>query len=502
MFVLADDQQQYVDRALALRPPQDLKLTIMLITEFINETGFNISKLYIDRFWASVHSRQMIYIDDELLRWMGYIAMHARDRKAHFLNMLREQGIDYVECNSAEYEERFVRDRSRTTVYPPVPTGRGLGKLKHILLDADSFKMAAMSVGNGHGKHVKEYYVTVEKLVTIYTQYQLQFDQVRRGIEQQRLLTLEHESNSVKQELENSKSLIEVFHRELAARDQLLANKELELVDRERMLADRERELENTRVVNMDLLAYKLDLERNETVYIITSERYADQGLFKVGRSGSLNAKDRLNSLNTAHAPGDSLFIAAEFKTNNAKQLESRAHDLMKHHRVSGHREWFHLPYMMIHRVLDHLSSGLDGDQDIMNELTRSLHEISCINPLKIKWREGLTKRICAPPVTAPPVETQHDQADDRGDDIVEPAANDQVIQFTFSVKGWSAERTREFIESVLGGYDEYRGAKKPSWDTLKKYLMGHIKPHCSRPKLDKGYVEIVQLCKVNNIML
>jgi hypothetical protein len=48
------------------------KLIMFTIQEFIKNKNYNIENLYIDKFWESISEDKWIYIDDNMLEWMGY----------------------------------------------------------------------------------------------------------------------------------------------------------------------------------------------------------------------------------------------------------------------------------------------------------------------------------------------------------------------------------------------------------------------------------------------
>ena len=56
----------YIDKAIN---SSDDMLTVV---EFIKATNYPIDTFMIDRFWHSMEEDKLIYIDDELIKWMGY----------------------------------------------------------------------------------------------------------------------------------------------------------------------------------------------------------------------------------------------------------------------------------------------------------------------------------------------------------------------------------------------------------------------------------------------
>jgi hypothetical protein len=366
---------EYIARAMKY----DAMLTV---AEFAKVVEYPINMIYVDKFWNTIEEDKLIYVDDELISWMGYTGAEAKTRKIHFADNA-QNCIGYNKYNNEEYVN-YVKSLGYgipyLEIYPSIPTGRGSSNIKHILLTPDCLRSLMMQAKTTKGNIIREYYISLEKLFKLYIKYQSKYDD-RKSAKQ----LLDAQTKTAEQE-----RLLEQYRRETEAKNAEIAEKE--------------RQIANTRIVTEQLLSYKLFLSRSEILYIITSKLYAQQGLFKVGKTKSLSAKERVGNLNTGHVPGDDLFVAAEFKTNDSSRLEGRAHDLMQHHRVMNTREWFHLPYSAIYKIITMINDHYHDEQATINEITTILHNISCTDPAQIKWDEGVPLMIKSAetvPVTA-----------------------------------------------------------------------------------------------------
>lgn len=172
---------QYIELAIECRPPQDNN-DLLTIKEFIEATKFPIDKLYIDKFWASLHDNQLIYVDDDLIRWMGFDAAQVWKRKDNFIGLLKNNEIDYIEYSNDEYATFFAMN-TRKEIYPIPHSGKGTGTLKHILLNTDALKLAMLLIGRGRGIHVRKHYLALEKMFFTYFHYQCRFKQLSAEIE-------------------------------------------------------------------------------------------------------------------------------------------------------------------------------------------------------------------------------------------------------------------------------------------------------------------------------
>ena len=338
----------------------------MTVMEWVAATNYPVDKLYLDKFWWSLQEGQLIYADDELIRWMGYDAAEVRDRKQKFVKLLAtagmKPGVDYFDFTNDEYatflsdraknDKNLVRPIGRTKFYPPIDQSHGKNTTKHLLLTADCLKIVMMSLNTAKAGEIRLHYVTLEKLFRAYLIYQN-----NQRAEEQAAIT---EATSAQ-------------------------------------IVDLTRRLNNTKLVADELMQIKLFKEKSETVYIVTSKLYAGQGIFKVGRTKSMKA--RIGQLNTGHTVGDDLFVAGEFKTGCARQLEARVHHVLQHFRLTDNREFFRIQYRILHKVITSLEEHLNDEEDIANEVAIAMHEQQQSDPALIKWDEGMPLLIEAVPI-------------------------------------------------------------------------------------------------------
>jgi hypothetical protein len=365
-------ESQYVKKAL------DTSADMLTVMEYIKAVDYPINAFMIDRFYHTLGNDQLIYLDDELIQWVGYDAKTAKNRKINFMRLLQNNtlGVDYYEYDNAEYK-KFITSlevlASISNIYPDTTLfdGRGKATIKHLLLTPNCFRNILMQINTPKARQVRSYYITIEQLFKDYIEYQTEFKQIQQGIllqkNEQLRLKAEETTEIIKQELES---------------------KQLALASAAEKLAEQDKQLANTRLVSNELLSYKKFITKDESLYVITSKLYAKQGLFKIGKTKSI--KPRVSQLNTGHAPGDELFVAAEFKTGNAKHLEDRVHFVLQHHRVINNREFFHLPFPIICRIIEKLNNNLISEQDLMNEATQILYELQNKSFDSIEWDENV----------------------------------------------------------------------------------------------------------------
>ena len=363
---------------------------LMTVMEWVIATNYPIDRLYLDKFWYSLQEGQLIYVDDELIRWMGYESARCCDRKPKFMKLLAatqmRRDVDYFEYSNDEYatflsdhaknDKNSVRPIGRTEFYPPVDQSNGKGMTKHLLLTADCLRGVMMCLSTAKAGEIRAYYIALEKLFRAYITYQ----------------------NNHREAEQNAAML--ALARENVAREMALAQ---ENVTRETALAQElettkisasaiAQELANTKVVADELFKAKLFGDKAEVVYIMTSNTYADQGLFKVGRTKT--PRSRTVQLNSGRTEGDRLFVVNEFKTGSSTQLEVRVHYLLRNFRDTNQREFFHIPYKILYDVMVDFSNDLDVEEEKVNTIVQRLYDLQKVSPGLIKWREGMPALI------------------------------------------------------------------------------------------------------------
>ncbi len=531
--------ERYINTALTTHNAE-----MLTIVKFIEVTKYPIDKLYIDKFWASLHDNRLIYVDDDLLLWMGFDAAQAFHRKSHFIELLKANAIGYLEYSNDEYNKLLlVSATADTKLYPLAPTGRGTSTIKHLLLDADSLKLAMMTISKGKGKHVRGYYLNLEKLFKIYIEYQSRFKELQ-------------------------------YTRQLSETD-----KKIQALTKEK--TEHEGYLMRLEAFNRELIEYKQFLAKTECLYVGSTFDQARQGLFKVSKTANLKARNAVH--NNTHPYGDEFVILHTIRCRTALPLEQRVKHVLQHFRPVSNREYYQLPFSLLVRAIEKLDNDLDDEEELANELMDMMSQLK-LSQHTIDWLEGVPQGIfllqppmerpaLMPPedsaggdasIVAPVVDSQYVEAhtpsyqeisltiptdqldslslppgtdpqtarpDQQSTSPDQPASNPEpladtleptispltapdthvkveppeqpaapsvvVTVFTYSITGWTADQTREYIVSILPEYHKSVGRKGPSWTTVKRYLVKKLKDQglSKQPKIDLAREQIIQLC-------
>ena len=90
----------YIDKALAASNE------MLTVIEFIKVIDYPIDMFMIERFWNNMEEDKLIYVDDELIKWMGYSGELKKIRKMHFMKILPSENTSmFLHYNNQEYAE-------------------------------------------------------------------------------------------------------------------------------------------------------------------------------------------------------------------------------------------------------------------------------------------------------------------------------------------------------------------------------------------------------------
>lgn len=262
---------------------------LMNVNSFVSTFGYNIDKLYIDKFWSSIDNNDWIIIDYDMLKWIGYTYARDRDNKRKYLELLINNFNKHI-----DYDEL-----SRSAIHERVPKG-ALNNLSTntIVVRADSFKKSLMMVRTDKAKQIRDYFITLEKIFINYLKYTNRTNEFNKTIECAKL----------------NSSLDEY-------RDKIT-------------------QMESTQVKMEALRVNDSPIEYNEHVYILTSKRYYALNLFKIGKTKDL--KTRLVGYNTGNAlDNDQHFYLCSIKTSDSRALEKQIHMILNNFHYN--KEWYRI---------------------------------------------------------------------------------------------------------------------------------------------------------------
>lgn len=111
----------------------------LTIKELLVVIGYDINKLNFDKLYNNIENDKWLYIDNDMLIWIGYSETDINASKRCYINILKEkfkENIDYKLINNKEFNESSKCGLAHLE-NKEVKTHN---KTKHIIVSPDCFK--------------------------------------------------------------------------------------------------------------------------------------------------------------------------------------------------------------------------------------------------------------------------------------------------------------------------------------------------------------------------
>ena len=144
---------------------------LLSVKDLLNKLNYNFNELYVDKFWDSIENDKWIYIDHNMLIWMGYNSEEDKNNKQNYIKILKENfeiDIDYKLLNTTSFNNSL----SMLKVHLENIEINNHNKTKHLIISPDCFKQSLMILRTEKAKEIKKYYIELEKIFKLYIQYQ------------------------------------------------------------------------------------------------------------------------------------------------------------------------------------------------------------------------------------------------------------------------------------------------------------------------------------------
>jgi len=298
---------------------------LLTVKELLKEANYEFNELYIDKFWNNIEEDKWIYIDNDMLVWIGYNAEENYKNKQSYNNLIKdnfEENIDYKLMFSKEFNNI---SNSTLKVYRNKEINSH-NKTKHLIISPDCFKQSLMLLRTGKSKEIKKYYIELEKIFRFYLEYQNQY------------------------------------------KDKQLKEKDIELKEEKSLNTFISDEIVKYQTMNFD-----------EYIYIVTTKLNAKNKLFKVGRTKDLTS--RLGSYKTGHHPNDKFYYCFYMKTHSAQKVENIISYIFSSFKVEPKSELYHIDYNTLETYLKKICGDYNNwieyyNQDILNNISNKNKEI------------------------------------------------------------------------------------------------------------------------------
>ena len=338
---------------------------LLTVKELLNCFNYEYNTLFLDKFWNNIKEDIWIYIDDNMLKYIGYNCERERDSRKKYLNLLTtnfEIDLDYKILNSGEFKNSY----SDVTVAIENNEYNEHNKAKHLILSPDCFKQSLMLLKTNKAKEIKKYYIELEKVFKLYLEYQNEYR---------------------KSELEKNKLELE--------------NKQKELDETKYKVMDMERDFQHT------------ELEFDEFIYIATNENYHKQNVYKIGRSARLNK--RTKQFNTFFINGHKIFYIYVFQCHKSRILEQLLFTCLDKYKYCKINELFHLELNKLLSMVFNIGCQYNKIINYTNEFLLSNNEVKILND------DNITSQIF-------PINYKNNKIDTYDEELLKKYANNKNI--------------------------------------------------------------------------
>jgi hypothetical protein len=260
----------------------DINNDILTVKELLKLVNYEYNELYIDKFWNNITNDKWLYIDNEMLKYIGYSDIDINSSKRAYVIILKdhfEEIKEYKLLNSKEFldiSKCMIMHLENNEINKH-------NKTKHLIISPDCFKQSLMLLKTNKAKEIRKYYTELEKIFKFYLQYQSKYQELKN-------LKVNEELKEVKSNLENKENEFKRF------------------------------------IINQSNKVIKL--EKNEYVYGSTNHLNALSNITKFGKSK--NVTSRLCNFNINALDENEFYHFLIKKVYDSSTLESLIHSLLK----------------------------------------------------------------------------------------------------------------------------------------------------------------------------
>lgn len=154
-------------------------------------------------------------------------------------------------------------------------------------------------------------------------------------------------------------------------------------------------QLNRLHIQNSSLIRGKMFEDKKESVYIVASQHYASQGIFKLGRTKSMVS--RLGNHNTSHVVGDYHVTLKEYKVNNSTLMEHYLHSKLQHLLIKGESEFFKVRYQNLQAFVQSVVDADDTASTSANSLVDDRFLLEREEFKSCDWMTGIPAETFGP---------------------------------------------------------------------------------------------------------
>jgi KilA-N domain/T5orf172 domain len=194
------------------------------------------------------------------------------------------------------------------------------------------------------------------------------------------------------EQLINLQLQLDEKNKELLQKEELLIENNEKLIEKEKQLEEKEEHLQRLHILNIENLSFKKKLEKNETVYIVSTFEYSRQGIYKIGRTKNL--KNRGSGHNTTHVNGDKIKVLASYKVNDSVLVEKNIHNKLAGLATKNDTEMFMCPYDLLKNLVELIIDFDEQANEAVNKIIETVYKLRTLKFDGETWTSGLDMNI------------------------------------------------------------------------------------------------------------
>ena len=145
---------------------------------FVNIYNCQINKIYVDKFWNNINNKRWLYIDDEVIEWIGY---RKENGKSKYINIVKENFKENIDYKTYTYEQINTifhyplggNENNKEILEHKDKITNIHNRTVHLILSPKCFKKSLMMIRTYKANQIRDYYVDIEELCLEYNKYLL-----------------------------------------------------------------------------------------------------------------------------------------------------------------------------------------------------------------------------------------------------------------------------------------------------------------------------------------
>jgi hypothetical protein len=310
-------------------------------TQLAETIGFTDNeKNMLNIFWDSAFNKGWIYLSPKLIKDdMGYTKLN--NFYSNTLYKQYKEGVDYKEVDATDVVVKLYENSKCLSISTyKIPHKRGSTQ-KYYLVSGRTFKKMLMRCKTSASDKICEYYLKVEELAIFMRDY----------IQALHQILFQKQLDESKKQLDESKQLIQ----------------------------EQKKKFEEQKIVNCRIQTHINNikpLEKNTTLYIATSKKYAQENIFKVGCVDSINKKklrSRLSSYNTGKLgnSNDTFYFCYILECYTSSELDHKLKKILSFCKSNKNKEMCVLHYEALIKFVNFIAENHDKEYSFFNKFIK-----------------------------------------------------------------------------------------------------------------------------------